>query len=159
MKYYHPKLLELAYDRAVGRRSEDRARSVYFGLGEALQSRDLTDAERAEAVVTRRAIEDRHPGIRVDEYRHATSSERFDGKKWRPKPLPFITVVFQDVGGTVEVPIPRSRSMRVMSFVDREHLLDILAGMALSGHIDPETTLIRRGSSAIPYIQFAGQKG
>jgi hypothetical protein len=71
-------------------------------------------------------------------------------------PLKAVTVHFDEQGGTIEIPVARSNAIRIVTFADREHLLNILAGMALAGFIDPESTIIRRSSSAIPYLQFVG---
>lgn len=156
MRYYPSRLKDLAYQREVGGRGEADARAIYFALGEALQEPGLSKRDRAKAMVLRRAIEDRYPGMRRDEYTLTRQGLVRDGKRLKPVPLKHIDVTFDVQGGTVEIPIPRSSLKRQMTFVDREHLLDILAALMVQGYIDPETTLIRRAGSAIPYIRFAG---
>ena len=156
MRYYPPRLKDLAYQREVGGRGEADARAIYFALGEALQEPGLSKRDRAKAMVLRRAIEDRYPGMRRDEYTLTRQGLVRDGKRLKPVPLKHIDVTFDVQGGTVEIPIPRSSLKRQMTFVDREHLLDILAALMVQGYIDPEITLIRRAGSAIPYIRFAG---
>ena len=156
MRYYPSRLKDLAYQREVGGRGEADARAIYFALGEALQEPGLSKRDRAKAMVLRRAIEDRYPGMRRDEYTLTRQGLVRDGKRLKPVPLKHIDVTFDVQGGTVEIPIPRSSLKRQMTFVDREHLLDILAALMVQGYIDPESTLIRRAGSAIPYIRFAG---
>jgi hypothetical protein len=156
MRYYPPRLKGLAYRKELGNRGESDARAVYFALGEALHQPGLPRLDRDQAMILRRAIEDRYPGMRREEFNLLRQGLERDGKKVRPVPLKNVDVTFDAVGGTIEIPVARSKLPRQMTFVDREHLLDILAALALEGFINPETTLIRRSGSAIPYIQFAG---
>lgn len=156
MRYYPPRLKEIAYRQRLEGRGEADARVLYLGLGEALDSPGLPKRTRAQAMVLRRAIEDRYPGFRRDEFSMQQQNLHRVGKRLVPTPLKYVDVTFDAVGGTLEIPITRSGRSRRMTFVDRDHLLDILAGMAAEGFIDPENTLIRRSGSAIPYIRFAG---
>lgn len=144
----------------VGRPSEDRARDVYFTYGRELREPGLTKKQRAERIVTRRAIEENHPGLRLEEYQETRKGQDWVGgevARWRRKPADYVWVHYDGDGGALDIPVPNSRAKRRVLFTDREHLLNIMAGLVLEGTIDPEHTMVERGSSAIPYLRFDGK--
>jgi hypothetical protein len=154
MRWYDPQLLQAVYKSRVAKLTDpERIYQMYWNLGKYLYSGDLSDQQRSEVMYARRAIEERHPEVRLREF-----NERRVGRQAKVKEIFVQQPAGMDHGVMLLLSFD-SRTPRRIPFTSKEHFRDILARMIVEGQLDPTDLTINTGESAIPYIQFAASSG
>jgi len=154
MRWYDPDILQSVYKARVAKVTDpERIYQMYWNLGQYLYNKELTGQQRSEVMYARRAIEERHPEVRLREF-----NERRVGRQSKVKEIFVQRPAGMDHGVMLLLSFD-SRVPRKIPFTSESHFRDILARMIVDGQLDPMDLTINTGESAIPYIQFAASGG